>query len=65
MFIFFYLFIFGCAGSSFAVCRLSIVAASRGYSLVAVRGLLIEVASVVAEQRLYSAQASPVAAHGL
>ena len=65
MFIFIYLFIFGCAGSSFAVCRLSLVVASRGYSLVAVRGLLIAVASVVAEQRLYSAQASPVAAHGL
>ena len=53
MFIFIYLFIFGCAGSSFAVRRLSLVAASRGYSLVVVCGLLIVVASVVAEQRLY------------
>ena len=68
MFIFIYLFIYGCAGSSFAVCRLSLVAASRGYSLVAVRGLLIAVASVVAEQRLYSAQASVdsvIVVHGL
>ena len=65
MFIFIYLFIFGCAGSSFAVCRLSLVAASRGYSLVVVCGLLIVVASVVAEQRLCSAQASVVAACGL
>ena len=64
MFIFIYLFIFGCAGSSFAVCRLSLVAASRGYSLVVVCGLLIVVASV-AEQRLCSAQASVVAACGL
>ena len=65
MFIFIYLFIFGCAESSFAVRRLSLVAASRGYSLVVVCGLLIVVASVVAEQRLYSAQASVVAACGL
>ena len=43
MFIFIYLFIFGCAGSSFAVRRLSLVAASRGYSLVVVCGLLTAV----------------------
>ena len=30
-----------------AVCRLSLVALGRGYSLVAVRGLLITVASLV------------------
>ena len=32
--------------------RISVVAASRGYSLVAVCGLLIAVASLVAEHRL-------------
>ena len=44
---------------------LCLVATSRGYSLVAVRGLLIAVASLIAEQGLYSVQASVVAAHGL
>ena len=33
----------------FLVCRLSLAASSWGYSLTAVRGLLIAVASVVAE----------------
>ena len=43
-------FIFGCAGWVFVTeCRLSLVAASRGYSLVAVRRLLVAVASLVAE----------------
>ena len=60
----FYLFIYGCAGF-LLLCRLSLVAASRGYSLVAVRGLLIAVASLIAEHGLYSVQASVVAAHGL
>ena len=36
-----YLFIFGCAG-------LSLVSVNRGYSLVAVRGLLIAMVSLVA-----------------
>jgi len=36
----------------FFVAGLSLVAASRGYSLVAVRGLLIVVASLVAEHQL-------------
>ena len=36
-----YLFIFGCAGSSLLCEGLSLVAASRGYSLVVVCGLLI------------------------
>ena len=43
-----YLFTFGCAGSSL-LCGLSLVVESEGYSLVAVRGLLIAVASLVAE----------------
>ena len=47
-----YLFIFGCTGSSLAVCGLSLVIVSRGCSLAAVRGLLIAVASLVAEHRL-------------
>ena len=34
------------------VCRLSLVAANRGYSLIAVCRLLIAVASCVAEHRL-------------
>ena len=44
--IYFYLCIFGCVGSSL-LRGLSLVAASRGYSLV--RGLLIEVAYLVVE----------------
>ena len=47
----FYLFIYGCAGL-LLLCRLSLVAASRGYSLVAVCGLLIAVASLIAEHGL-------------
>ena len=35
-----------------AVCRLSLVVVSKGYSLVVVRGLLTEVLSLVAENRL-------------
>ena len=35
-----------------ATCGLSLVVANGGYSLVAVRGLLIAVASLVAEHRL-------------
>jgi len=65
LFFFFYnLFIFGCTGSSlspglFSGCE------SRGYSLVAVHGLLNAVASLVVEQGLQGARASAVAAHGL
>ena len=44
---------------------LSLVAASRGYSLVVVRGLLIVVASLVVEHRLYGAWPSIVVAPGL
>ena len=46
------LFIFGFAGSLFATRRLSLIVVSRGSSLVEVCGLLIAVASLVAEQRL-------------
>ena len=46
-----YLFIFGCAGSSL-LRGLRLVVVSRGYSLVAVLGLLTAVASSVAEPRL-------------
>ena len=48
-----------------AACRLSLVVASgerRGYSLVAECGLLVAVASFVAEHRLYGTQASEVSA---
>ena len=43
-----------------AACWLVLVAVSRGYSLVAVLGLLMAVASPVAEQRLQGSQASVV-----
>ena len=43
-----YLFIFGCAGSWF-LHGLCLVAASRGYTLVGVCGLLLAVASLVAD----------------
>jgi len=46
---FIYLFIFGCTGSS---SLLSLVAASRGYSLVSGHVLLTAVASFVVEHRL-------------
>ena len=44
---------------------LSLVAVSGGYSLVAVHGLLIVVASLVVELGLQSGQASIVLVHGL
>lgn len=44
--------IFGCGGSSLLCTGFHPVAASRGYSLLAVRGLLIMVASLVSEHRL-------------
>ena len=46
-----YLFIFGCAGSSSLCASFSLVAESRSYSLVAVYGLLIAVASLVVEHK--------------
>ena len=48
--------------SLLAAFRLSLVAASRGYSLVAMHRLLIAVASLVAEHRLQGLWASAVAA---
>ena len=45
--------------------RLSLVAASRGYSLVAVHRILIAVASLVVEHRLLGARASVAEAHEL
>ena len=50
---FIYLFIFGCAGSLLYE-DFSPVVVSRGFCLVVVQGLLIAVASVVAEHRLLS-----------
>ena len=48
-----------------AVCELSHAVASGGYSLVAARGLLIEVASLISESGLLSAQDSVAVARGL
>ena len=48
-----------------AACGLSLIAASRGYSLVALCGLLIAMTSLVAEHELQSVQASVVVACGL
>ena len=42
-----------------------LVVASRSYTLVAVRGLLVAVASLVAEHRVCGIWASVVVAHGL
>ena len=47
-----YLFIFDCAGSSLRCVGFSLVAASWGYSVVAVHGPLIAVAFLVAEHGL-------------
>ena len=46
-----YLFIFGCIGSSL-LCGLSLAVASDGSSLAVVNGLLVVVASLIAERRL-------------
>ena len=58
---FIHLFIFGCAGCSYCT-GFSLVAASRGCSLVAMCRLLILVASLVSEHSLLGTQASVVAA---
>ena len=50
---YYYLFIFGCAGSSFLRGLSSLVSASRGYSLVMVCRLLIEVTALAVERRLW------------
>ena len=57
--VYFYSFIFGCAGSSL-LHGLSLVVVSRGYSLVAVCGLLTALASLVAEHGLQGPRASVV-----
>ena len=64
-FSFFFFFNFWLCWVFVAVHGLSLVAESRGYSLVAVHRLLIAVTSVAAEHRLYSARASVVGAPGL
>ena len=46
------------------MCELSHTVASEGYSLVALHGLLIEVASLISESGLLSAQDSVVTARG-
>ena len=51
-FFFIYLFIFGYAESSLLHTGFSLVAASSGYSLAAVLGLLVAEASLAAEHRL-------------
>ena len=43
------LFILGCAGSSLLTAGFSLIVRSRGDSVVVVRGLLIAIASLVAE----------------
>ena len=48
-----------------AALRLSLVAASRGYSLVVECGFLSEMSSLIAEHQLWSPQISVVAAQGL
>ena len=57
-------FLYGCAGSSL-LCGLSLVAASRGYSLAAVRRLFVAVASLVVEHRLKGVRASVIMEHRL
>ena len=47
------------------MCGFSLVAAIRGYSLVVVCELLTVVASLAVGHRLWGAQVSVVAAHGL
>ena len=56
-------FLYGCAGSSL-LCVLSLVAASRGYSLAAMRRLFVAVASLV-EHRLKGVRASVIMEHRL
>ena len=51
-FLFILLFIFGCAGSSL-LCRLFYSCGERGYPLAVVLGLLMAVASLVSELRLW------------
>ena len=59
-----FLFLYCSAGSCCCV-GFSLVAESRGYSLVAMPGILIVVVSLVVELRLWGMQASLVAVGGL
>ena len=52
-FYYYYLFIFGCAGSSLLRGLSSLVSVSRGYSLVMVCRLLLEVTALAVERRLW------------
>lgn len=47
------------------MCGLSLVASSRGYSLVAMRGLLVVVASLVMKHRTLRPEGLVVVTHGL
>ena len=58
-FLMFYLFIYGCAGSSLLL-KLSLVVVSGAYSLVVAHRFLIAVTSLVAEHRLSGTRASVV-----
>lgn len=61
----FYLFMYGYAESSCFSRRLSVAVVSEGYSLIAVHGFLIAVASPIVGHGLQGAGASGVAALGV
>ena len=60
-----FILFFLAASKSLLLCGLSLFVLSRGYSLVVVHGLLIVVASPVAEHRLLGAWTSVIMAHRL
>ena len=62
--LFIYLFIFGCTGSRCCI-GFSLVAVSKGYSLVAMCGLLIVMASLVAQHSLQGLWALVIVAYRL
>ena len=64
-FFFFFLFYFWLLWVFITACGLSLVEGSRGYSLVVVRGLLMDVAFVTADQQALGCTGSVVVAHGL
>ena len=61
---FFFLFYFWLLWVFIAACGLSLVEGSRGYSLVVMCGLLIDVAFVIAEPQARGCVGSVVVAHG-
>ena len=65
LWLFFLLLIFYCAGSCFAMTHLSLVAASRGSSVVEVHRILTAVASLIAQHGLLGLQSLVVVARGL